>query len=183
MTDLPEKKEPLVALSSLWHLPEEILIELKQWYLAKYTYQLMSAKLAERGYHAHPSKIHHWCRDNLRGLANDNGLVVISDDDYHAMETQALSSCLDLCLEAIRSIRKTPQVRTIQDLNQLIACVARIISAATTRDRVELEKHGALRKLQDQFKSEVQQILVGRPDLVAKLHEVIDVAAEKRLVQ
>lgn len=176
------ENSPLVSVTSVFNLPDDLRMKVTKWYIEQQKYQWMSKRLEEEGFSVHPSKLYHWCKNNLAGLTDEEGPIEGSTDAEHlALERTALSLALSQCIKAVRDA-KIPKPTTIKEIEQLCAAISRLVQAAVHRDRIALEANKAIDKVRDQFKAEIQRQLSGNPELCDKLTAEVDRAADEHLL-
>ena len=173
---------PLVSVSSVFNLPDDVRMRITKWYIDKKRYKWMSDQLKQDGYSVHESKLYHWCKNNLAGFTSQDGpMEGTTDAEQLALERQAISLALGQCINAIRTA-KLPKATTIKDLESLSGAVSRLIQASVHRDRLALEMNKAIDKVRDQFKAEIQRLLGSNPELCDQLTFVVDKAADEHLL-
>lgn len=179
---MSNEKTPLISVSSVFNLPDEMRMKITKWFIDKKKYQWMSLRLAEEGYSVHPSKLYHWCKSNLVGFTTDEGpLEGASDANQISLERQAITAALSQCITAIQNA-KIPKASSVKDIESLSGAISRLIQAAVHRDRIALEANRAIDKVRDQFKTEIQRLLAGQPELCDSLTTLVDRAADEHLV-
>jgi hypothetical protein len=169
-----------VKPSHIDRLPDEVKEKIYNWYLEDKPVREISSELRIMGYDCHHLRVWRWCKSQFRGDALD--VPMMEEETRLKIERKAVYNALDVAIEVVKKIKvQNLEVTSIKELEMLAGAIAKLQSSAAARDRVEFEKDGAVKQVQEQMKLEVKRLLQGNPELITKVHAYIDQAAEKIL--
>ena len=180
-------RRPNRAHGALDKLPDEMQLQVKDWYLAGCTYEQIANALAQEGYQASKSQIHRWFarkRNELERIerAKEKSAVIAKYlvPDGGEVEQSAVALAQAISLEALIDAQPM-QVESIKDLALVARSIGRLQSSAVVRDKWEHEKRKKIEEAVAVLKNEIQVLLAGMPELAASLMDVVDAAKDRML--
>lgn len=178
----PDPGEGLIVQpASVDRLPEEIKEKIRVWYIEDKPFKEMAQDLRLMGYDVHYTLLWKWCKRQFRDTSVSAETALMQDELRLGIERKAIYSALDVAIDTIKRINITPIVKDMRDFDHLCSAISKLTSAAATRDRVEIEKDAAVKKVQETMKAEVRRLLGGDPELISKVHAYIDQGTENIL--
>lgn len=182
--DLPALPVPdvysgeLVKPSHIDRLPDDVREKIYNWYLEDKPVREISLELRNLGYDCHHLRVWRWCKSQFRGDALD--VPAMEEEHRLKIERKAVYNALDAAIEIIKKVKVNEiVVKDAKSFEQIAGAIAKLQSSAAARDRIELEKDGAVKKVQETMKMEVKRLLAGNPELINKVQAYIDQAAER----
>lgn len=185
-------RPPNRAHGAIDALPEEVRLQIVDWYLGtgqeRLTYQQIAENLTEAGHEISKSQVHRWVarqRNDLdrleRARSQAQALAKYLVPDGTAVESAAISLTGALCLEAL-STADLQSVHSIEDLAKVAHALGRIQSSAVARDKWEHEKRKRIDEAVKALKGDVQKLLEGMPELTGQILNVID-RAQREMIE
>lgn len=176
---------PLMEVTNLLSLPPEWRVRIQQWYLEQRSYKDMSTRLKEGGFHVNPTRLYHYCKNNLLGETTKERPLNMTDEERVNLERSTITMCLDICTEMVIKFVADPdllpKLTTINDFERLVTAASKLITASVNRDKVEIEKKAVVARVRGELIAEIRSLLAGKPEVVRELCDVVEVASDKFL--
>jgi hypothetical protein len=168
----------LVSPSHLDRLPDNIKENIYNWYIDDVPVREITLKLRQLGYDCHHLRVWRYCKSQFRGDALD--VPAMEEEHRLKIERKAVYNALDVAIDIIKRVKVGDIViKDAKSFEQIAGAIAKLQSSDASRTRVEYEKDGAVKKVQETMKMEVKRLLAGNPELISKVQAYIDQAAEK----
>ena len=176
------KAIPGVEVNSVEDLPLDIKQKVIEAYLERKPTDEIKQVCASKGYKVSDVVINRWFNDLLRdrqkqelsGELDDNGLTLNEE-----LLTRILTWCLDALMKMLVNIdMATIKIDNITDLEKVVTLGLRSTQAAMQYKKLKDDERIMLNKARNEMKNEVQRRLIGKPDIIHALFEVIDASAD-----
>lgn len=113
-------------------------------------------------------------QQELYGELDDNGLTLNEE-----LLTRILTWCLDALMKMLVNVDMASiKVTTAQDLEKIVNLGLRSTQASMQYYKLKTDERLMLNKARKEMKAEVQRRLIGKPEVVNALFEVIDRSTE-----
>lgn len=183
----PQRRRRNRAHGAVDRLPEEVQLQIKDWYLGGDTYKDISEKLAELGHEINLKQVFRWIsrkRDELERIevARERAQVLAKHlvPDGTDVEGAAVSLAGALCLEALADA-DLQCVKSIEDLAKVAHSLGRLQSSAVAREKWEHEKRKTIEAAVDRLKADVRGMVANDERLMDELVTLIEQAEQTML--
>lgn len=176
------KSIPGVEVNSVEDLPPDIKAKVVEAYVERKPTDEIKQVCAELGYKVSDVVINRWFSDLLRdrqkqelsGELDDNGLS-LNDE----LMTRILTWCLDTLMKMLVNIDlATIKIDNVVDLERVVVLGLRSTQAAMQYKKLKDDERVMLNRARKEMKSEIQRRLIGKPDIVNALFEIVDITAD-----
>jgi hypothetical protein len=191
----PEIRRPNRAHGAIDRLPDEIQLQIKDWYFDKLTLDDITQQLNERleaegiEQTINRNQVWRWMQRQRQDLERierartkaevlTKHLVGDSKDVGEAAE----GLCKAILLEALADA-DTLKATEILDVARIANSLGRLATGKVARERWEMEKRKKIEAAVQQLKEDVRALLANEPELTTKLFDVIDRAASEMTEQ
>lgn len=175
------KAIPGVEVNSVEDLPPDIRAKVVEAYMERKPTDEIKQICANYGYKVSDTRINRWFSDLLRdrqklelnGELDDNGLTLNEE-----LLTRILTWCLDTLMKLLVNVDMSSiEVKNIHDLERIVVLALRSTAASMQYEKIKVDERVMLNKARREMKDEVQRRLVGKPEIVNALFEIIDNSA------
>lgn len=175
------KNIPGVEINSVDDLPPDLKALVVGAYLERKPTDEIKATCANLGYKVSDTVINRWFSELLRdrqqqelsGELDDNSLTLNEE-----LLTRILTWCLDTLMKLLVNVDMASiKVETVQDLEKVVLLGLRSTQASMQYSKLKTDERHMLNRARQEMKNEVQRRLIGKPDVVNALFEVIDASA------
>ena len=176
------KSIPGVEVNSVEDLPPDIKAKVVEAYVERKPTDEIKQVCAELGYKVSDVVINRWFSDLLRdrqkqelsGELDDNGLS-LNDE----LMTRLLTWCLDTTMKMLVNIDlATIKIDNVVDFERAVVLGLRSTQAAMQYKKLKDDERVMLNRARKEMKSEIQRRLIGKPDIVNALFEIVDLTAD-----
>lgn len=176
------KAIPGVEVNSVEDLPPDIKAKVIEAYVERKPTDEIKQVCATNGYKVSDVVINRWFnallrdrqKQELSGELDDNGLTLNEE-----LMTRILTWCLDALMKMLVNVDMASiKIDNVVDLERVVVLGLRSTQAAMQYKKLKDDERVMLNKARKEMKAEVQRRLIGKPDVVNALFEVIDITAD-----
>ena len=96
-------------------------------------------------------------------------------------ESQALKGLMEFFWAPFDTLKR-PKCESIGDYGRVADVLIKSINLSLNKRKMEMDHNMVIERVREEFRKEFQRQLVGRPELVGELVEIVDEVADKMLI-
>jgi hypothetical protein len=181
------RKRPNRAHGAVDRLPEEVRLQIKDWYLAGRTYEAISALLSEEGFDVGRMSIWRWIArqrrelDRIQEMQERAAALAKYFRPQNATVESATTNLLQAMLMESLVGANLMQVQSVEDLTKVAHAAGRLQTSAVARDKWEHDKGRRIREAVTVLKADVQQMIAHDEDLLTRIIALVEQAEERMM--
>ena len=173
------------VVDNVERLPDNIRAKLVDWFQAERPYSSIYDFLTNEGYQVSRERIKDWNKQLLKRLKleADNELSSEKTNNKVAkeFESQALKGLMEFFWAPFDTLKR-PKCESIGDYGRVADVLIKSINLSLNKRKMEMDHNMVIERVREEFRKEFQRQLVGRPELVGELVEIVDEVADKMLI-
>lgn len=177
------KEVPGVEVNSVEDLPPDVRAKVVEAYVERKRTDEIKVVCANLGYKVSDVTINRWFNDLLRdrqkqelsGELDDNAMTLNEE-----LSLRILTWCLDALMKMMVNVDMASiKIEDLQSLEKIVALNLRSVQVSMNFQKMKNDEIVMLNKARKEMRSEVQRHLIGKPEIVAALFEIIDNVADR----
>jgi hypothetical protein len=175
----------LRVVDNVERLPDKIRAQLVDWFQGEHPYSKIYEFLTDAGFQVSRERIKDWNRQLIKRLKLEADKELQTDKIDRRVakefETQAIKGLMDFFWEPFNTLKR-PKCDSINDYGKVAEVLIKTINLSLNKRKMEMDHNLVMERVREEFRKEFQRQLVGRPELVNELVEIVDEVADKLMI-